>query len=91
MKLRTKGKMSLINYSLDFLSLLLVCAQKASNFAVLSELAQYPLVLSAFVSCINVWLHIWQSYDNSLVNKAYPEQCNNSHSQWLDFVQETFM
>ena len=26
---------------------------KASNFAVLSELGQYPLVLSALVSCIN--------------------------------------
>ena len=83
--------MSLINYSLDFQSLFLVCAQKASNFAVLSKLAQYPLVLSVFVSNINVWLYIWQSNNNSLVIKAYPEQCNNSHSQWLDFVKETFM
>ena len=61
---------------------------KASNFAVLSELGQYPLVLSALVSCINFWLHILQSNDNSLVNKAYREQCNNSNSQWLSFVKK---
>ena len=56
---------------------------KASNFTVLSELGQYPLVLSALVSCINFWLHIVQS--NSIVNKAYREECNNSNSQWLNF------
>ena len=64
---------------------------KASNFAVLSELGQYPLVLSPLVSCINFWLHIVQSNDNSLVYKAYREQCNNSNSQWLSFVKKTFM
>ena len=63
---------------------------KASNFAVLSELGQYPLVLLALVSCINFWLHIVQSNDNSIVNKAYREQCNNSNSQWLSFVKKNF-
>ena len=60
---------------------------KASNFAVLSELGQYPLVISALVSCINFWLHVVQSSDKSLINKAYLEQCNNSNSQWLNFVK----
>ena len=55
---------------------------KASNFAVLSELGQYPLVF---------WLHIVQSNDNSLVNKAYREKCNNSNSQWLNFVQKNYV
>ena len=64
---------------------------KASNFAVLSELGQYPLVLSALASCINFWLHIVQSNDNSLVNKAYREQCNNSNSQWFDFVKKQLL
>ena len=42
---------------------------KASNFAVLSELGQYPLVLSALVSCIIFWLHIVQSNDHHLLIK----------------------
>ena len=62
---------------------------KASNFAVLSELGQYPLVISALVSCINFWLHVLQcqSSDKSLINKAYLAQCNNSNRQWLSFVK----
>ena len=64
---------------------------KLSNFAVLSELGQYPVVLLALVSCIIFWLHIVQSNDNSLVNKAHQEQCNSSNSQWLNFVKKTFM
>ena len=62
---------------------------KASNFAVQSELGQYPLVISALVSCINFWLHVVQSSDKSLINKAYLEQCNNSNSKWLNFVKKT--
>ena len=73
--------MILIKYSLDFLSCVLCAHSKASNFAVLSELGQYHLVISALVSCINFWLHTVQSGDDSLVNEAYREQCINSNSQ----------
>lgn len=62
---------------------------KASNFAVLSELGQYPLIISAIVSCINFWLHAMQSSASSLIYKAYWEQYNNSCSKtlWLNFVK----
>ena len=30
---------------------------KASNFGVLSELGQFPLIISVITSCINFWLH----------------------------------
>ena len=61
---------------------------KASNFAVLNILGQYPLVIAALVSCINFWLHVVQSSNKSLINKAHREQCNNSNSQWLNFVKK---
>ena len=61
---------------------------KASNFAVLSELGQCPLVLLAFVSCINFWLHIEQSHNNSLVNNAYREQCYNSKQPVVEFCKK---
>ena len=83
--------MILIKYSLDFLSCVLGVHSKASNFAVLSELGQYHLVISGLVSCIVFWLHTVQSNDNSLVNEAFREKCINSTSQWLNFVKITFM
>ena len=87
---RLRTGCSALNLDL-FTKFVLGVHSKASNFAVLSELGQYPLVLSALVSCMNFWLHFVQSNDNSLVNKAYREQCNNSNSQWLSFVKRTFM
>ena len=60
---------------------------KASNFAVFSELGQYPLIISAIVSCINFWLHVMQSNTSSLIYKADWEQCNNSNSPWLNVVK----
>ena len=74
-----------------FFKFILGVHSKASNFAVLSELGQYPLVISALVSCINFWLHVVQSSDKSLINKAYLEQCNNSNSQRLNFVKKNLL
>ena len=64
---------------------------KVSYFAVLSELGQDPLVISALVSCMNFWLHVVQSIDKSLINKAYREQHKNSNSYWLNFVKTPSM
>ena len=62
---------------------------KASNFGVLSELGQFPLIISVITSCINFWLHTVQSTSESLVSEAYWEQCNNPgvKSMWLCFVK----
>lgn len=61
---------------------------KASNFAVLSELGQSPLIITAIISCINFWLHVLQSSADSLIYKAYWEQYNSSSkSVWLSFVK----
>ncbi|MCU7801431.1 MAG: hypothetical protein KZQ70_15200, partial [gamma proteobacterium symbiont of Lucinoma myriamae] len=62
---------------------------KASNFAVISELGQFPLIISTITSCINFWLHTIQSNTDSLLQKAYQEQVNFSinNSIWLQFVK----
>ena len=63
---------------------------KACNFAVISELGLFPLIISILANCINVWLHAIQSHRDSLVHKAYLEQKNSSKSQnncWLQFVK----
>lgn len=62
---------------------------KASNFAVISELGQFPLIISTITSCINFWLHTIQSNTDSLLQKAYQEQVNSSinNSIWLQFVK----
>ena len=62
---------------------------KASNFAVLSELGQLPLIVSIIASCINFWLHTIQSNSESLISAAYWEQCNNPElkSLWLCFIK----
>ena len=46
---------------------------KACNFAVISELEQFPLIISIITNYINVWLHTIQSNANSLLQKAYPD------------------
>ena len=62
---------------------------KASNFAVISELGQLPLIISILTSCINFWLHTIQSNTDSLVKKAYHEQMNGSNNKcaWLQFIK----
>ena len=63
---------------------------KACNFAVISELGLFPLIISIVANCINFWLHTIHSHSISLVHKAYLEQKNssNSHSNsWLQFVK----
>ena len=45
---------------------------KASNFAVFSELGQFPLIISIIVSCINFWLHTIQS------NSLYQQHIGNN-------------
>ena len=62
---------------------------KACNFAVISELGQFPMLISILTSCINFWLHTIQSNKDSLVSKAYQEQMNDSGDKcmWLQFVK----
>ena len=63
---------------------------KACNFAVISELGQFPLIVSILANCINFWLHTTQSNTDSLLHKAYREQMNSSNTNnniWLQFVK----
>ena len=47
---------------------------KACNFAVFSELGQFPLLISTIMGCLNFWFHILQSGSETLISKAYLEQ-----------------
>ena len=62
---------------------------KSSNFAVYSELGQFPLIISAIASCINFWIHTVQSGSESIISKAYLEQLNSPSlkSTWLCFIK----
>ena len=62
---------------------------KASNFAVISELGQFPLIISIITNCINFWVHTIQSDTNSLLKKAYQQQMNSSNYNniWIQFVK----
>ncbi|MCG7891851.1 MAG: reverse transcriptase family protein [Candidatus Thiodiazotropha endolucinida] len=84
-----KGQNDFDKVLMRFSKFVLGVHSKASNFAVISELGQYPLIISAIVGCINFWLHALQSSSSSLVNKAYLEQYGNSSSKslWLNFVK----
>lgn len=84
-----KGQNEFDKIFMRFSKFVLGVHSKASNFAVLSELGQYPLIISAIVSCINFWLHAMKSGTSSLVYKAYLEQYGNSSSKssWLNFVK----
>ena len=53
---------------------------KACNFAVISELGQFFLIISILTNCINFWLHTIQSNTDSLSRKAYQEQVNASNN-----------
>ena len=44
---------------------------KASNFAVYSELGQFPLIISVIASVIDFWIHTLQSGNESLISQAY--------------------
>lgn len=46
---------------------------KACNFAVFSELGQFPLLVSTITGCLNFWMHILKSGSESLISKAYIE------------------
>ena len=63
---------------------------QACNFAVLSELGQFPLIISILANCINFWIHTIQSNTDSLLQKAYREQVNSSNNNsmlWLQFIK----
>ena len=62
---------------------------KASTFGGLSELGQFPLIISMITSCVNFWVHVVQSKRDSLILKAYWEQFNtlDGKSMWLNFVK----
>ena len=69
-----KGQTEFDKIFIRFSKFVLGVISKASNFAVLSELGQYPLIISAIVGCINFLLRAMQSSSNSLaVYNAYLE------------------
>ena len=71
-----------------FLKYVLGVHSKACNFAVYSELGQFPMIISVIVGVINFWLHTLQSQNDSLVSQAYWEHFNNHtlKSPWICFV-----
>ena len=52
-----------------FLKYVLGVHSKACNFAVYSELGQFPMIISVIVGVINFWLHTLQSQNDSLFYK----------------------
>lgn len=62
---------------------------KACNFAVFSELGQFPSLVTTITGCINFWMHILQSGSETLISKAYIEQYNSSNDKcpWVQFVK----
>ena len=66
---------------------------KASNFAVYSELGQFPLIISVISSTIKFWIHTLQSCNESLTSKAYWEYLNNRSmkSPWTSFIKSILM
>ena len=72
-----------------FCKYLLGVHNKACNFAVFSELGQFPLLISTIMGCLNFWFHILQSGSETLISKAYLEQYNNSSDKclWVKFVK----
>lgn len=62
---------------------------KSSNFAVQSELGQFPLIISCISACLNFWVHVINSKNDTLVSKAYHEQITSSRNKyiWSDFVK----
>ena len=69
-----------------------VCSE-ATNFAVFSELGQFPMLISVIARCINFWIHTIQSTNESLLSEAYWEQCNKPvlKSSWLNFVKKNVL
>ena len=47
--------------------------KSATNIAVLSELGLYTLSIHSLKSCINYWLYLVNTQDNSLVFHSYKE------------------
>ena len=77
---------------IKFYQILQICLgvhSKATNFAVFSELGQFPMLVSVIARCISFWIHTIQSTNESLLSKAYWEQCNNPvlKSSLLSFVK----
>ena len=62
---------------------------KACNYAVFSELGQFPLLITTLTSCLNFWMHIKQSSSDTLISTAYLEQLNSSNdkSLWVQLVK----
>lgn len=74
---------------IKFCKYVLGVQSKACNFAVFSELGQFPLLISILTSCINFWLHTTQSKSDSLISKAYWEQFSSSNDKgtWVQFIK----
>ena len=60
---------------------------KAYNFAMHSELGEFPLLI--ITNCLNFWLHIIQSGSDTLLTNAYMVQLNSSTdiSRRVQFVK----
>ena len=72
-----------------FCKYVLCVHSKVCNFAVISDLGQFPLIISIRTICVNFLLHTSQSNTDSLLQKVYQEQMNGSNDKiiWLQFVK----
>jgi hypothetical protein len=58
---------------IKFAKYILVVHKSATNIAVLGELGLYPLSIHPLKSCINYWLYLVNTRENSLVCHSYKE------------------
>ena len=77
----------------QFCNYVLGVNSKSSNLGVLSELGQFPLLLSVITGSLNFWLHIIGSDGESLLSKEYIEQINttNNKSGWIQFIKSVLI
>lgn len=58
---------------IKFAKYILGVHKSATNIAVLGELGLYPLSIHSLKSCINYWLYLVNTQENSLVFHSYKE------------------
>ena len=58
---------------IKFVKYILGDHKSATNIAVLGELGLYPLSIHSLKSCINYWLYLVNTQENSLVFYSYKE------------------
>ena len=69
-----------VKTQLKFAKYILGVGKKAVNLAVLSELGLMPVAIDALKLSVGFWLHVINSQNNLLVNKAYTENMKLTNS-----------